>query len=320
MLVLSSAVLLLALLVSPVYGQFKGAWLAPEPAFDFKLGLNYTNTTEWFCGPNLNHCQEGDRSLLNPLAESQSSQIVTQEFELQLAPVRGLAFHAYIPVHFIRFEEEISAPVPAREVSSDGLGDVTALIRGGFTVGNWGFTGSYGWELPTAAFTTNSFEISIGKGTRNQIFLLEAGRSFYPTNAYLQTGLMYLLRDTFVNDFGVEIDWGDEVHARLEGGIRPWQSWWLVLETKGFRSEERRVLNIPGERDDQFRGRWTVMPKVMFQWTVNNWIEGWASFPVAGVNTQAAPTVGAAIYTRFPLGMTDRGLPEPTPGTIPDPG
>jgi len=277
--------------------QFKGAWLPDRPSLTIRMGIQYSATDAWFCGPGLAHCQAGERTLLNPLASSQESRLVTPTFELELVPVRGLDLIAFFPVHFLQFTE--TTAILPREISADGLGDITVMARAGVVTGNWAFSGGYGLEFPTGSFTTSAFEITVGRGTRNHLFLLEAGWSLYPKPAYLQAGLLVRLRETLENEFGVRIDWGNEVGGRLEAGFQPTPRLWLIALTEAMKSGVRRTNT--GEQQDQFQSLWSVAPKAAYRLGKDLWIDAWVVFPLAGRNMPADPALGTKLSVRFDI-------------------
>jgi len=175
----------------------------------------------WFCGPGLAHCRAGESTLLDPLASSPESRLVTAAIELELVPVRGIDLITLFPVHFLQFTE--TTTILHRELHLERVRD------------------------------------HVGRGTRNHLVLLEAEWFPHPRPAYLQAGPLVRLRETLETEPRIRNDRGNEINGRREAGLQPTHRLWLIGYTEAIKSGVRRT-NI-GERQDQFQSFWSVAPR-----------------------------------------------------------
>lgn len=281
--------------------QFRGAWLPDARTITAQIGASYSDTDDWFCGANLGHCTAGERGNLSDTIESENAQTSSLNFKVEVTPLEWLSLDAQLPFHDLNYEKFFGGgPDNSLTLDSRGVGDLRVGVRAGKRVGAWGFSGGYGIEFPTGDFDISANLIPVGQGTRNHELFLEVGRSLHPAPAYLEAGVLYRIREAFVNEFDVETDWGDEVHGRLGGGVNVAGPWWLKADLHGFKSGER-TTNIPGEPSDQFRSSLALTPGVLYQLQGLGWLDAWLRFPLAGRNAPGDVSFGFAATAQ--LGM-----------------
>lgn len=274
--------------------QFLGAWLPPERTVSGKVAVGYSDNDSWFCGANLGHCEPGSRGHLSDLVASENTQASTLLLQAEVAPLEWLAFTGQIPFHDITYTKNFSADLSSTFTGS-GVGDVRLVARAGRTLGSNAVNGGYALTLPSGSFDISANLVPVGQGTRNHDFFVEAGHSFWPARFYVEAGALYRVRETFTNEFGVVIDWGNEIHGRGTVGYTA-GSFILKLATHGFRSDDR--TSSVGEPEGQFRSRWELIPSVVYEWKGRAWVDFWMDIPMAGRNTPADVAFGLALTYR----------------------
>jgi len=295
-------VILLVAVADRVDAQFLGAWLPPERSISGEIGIAYLNNQQWFCGDfnqgGAEACEPGEKGLISDTGTNsvfhEESRSLSTTFKAELTPWKHLSFKAELPFHKVRYESDGIFAFPVIEDS--GIGDLRLILRGGGLSGQWAYSGGYGLVLPTGEFTLNAFVLPIGQGTRNHDFFAELGRSLWPAPGYLQGGALYRIREPYEDEFGIEVDWGNEVSAYLQGGWNFTGPWWAKLETKVFKSERWKTTLEPVEGD--FRSAWDLTPAVFLKkW--NAFFELWVRVPLAGRATPADPAIGFKVFYRY---------------------
>jgi hypothetical protein len=229
----------------------------------------------------------------------ESSRTWTILGQVEATPWPFLSFVVQVPFHDVQYTKWFDETT-SQEFSSSGVGDLRLGVRGGRTLGAWAVNGGYALQLPTGDFDISANLVPVGQGTRNHDLFVEGGRSLWPAPAYLEGGVLLRLREAYVNEFGIEIDWGDEIHGRLTGGYGL-GSWWLKMDVHAFRSGER-TSSLPGEPTGQFRSRLEIVPGLVRDFGGRGWADLWVVVPLAGRNTPADPTVGVSLTWRWRAG------------------
>ena len=293
------------------WAQFHGAWL-PEPGvlipeIDFIHQVNQ----QWFCGENRGHCEIGERDVASDLTTREESTTTSFYFKTEFSPRKHLSFKAEVPFHFLFYERYSGQTLAVPPLDSSGPGDILLSVRTGTQRGLWAVSGGYGIEFPTGDFSPSTFIIPVGQGTRNHQFFAEIGRSLYPLSGYVQTGVLYRIREAFVSEFGVRTNWGNELYAKIEAGFRVHDPVWVKRNAKGMKSE-RFTTSIIGEPPGDFQSIWVLQPGV-FASKGNLVGELWATIPMAGRNWPSDASLGVKIVHRFDL------FPGPSPAVPPAP-
>jgi len=255
-----------------------GAWTQPKGTHWFKAGFMFQDTTE-------RYFIDGERT---PYFFDGRSQTRALFLELVTGLTDRWDVKAQIPIFGISFNDI------ADERTSTGPGDLRVESRYNLLNGPVVLTAGGAVKFPTGEFVNDAEIVPVGEGQYDFDVFAEVGKSLWPVRGYVTGKVGYRFRAVNAE---TEIDYGNEIIWRVEGGYQFTTHFFGKLLVRGLHGFDTSSFDIPLE--SLKRAIVYVEPGVSIALSPSRGIELSVPISVSGRNWPAGPVFNVSFTQSF---------------------